>query len=285
MNIAECEEAVVFDCEGDRLVAVLSRPSTPATDGVVIVVGGPQYRAGSHRQFVSLARRLTAAGFAVLRFDYRGMGDSDGLPRDFQQVDADIRAAIDALSHYVPCLQSVTLWGLCDGASAALMYAYQDERVSFLVLANPWARSENTLARAQLKHYYLQRLMAPDFWRKVLSGNFRPGRTAAEVSGVIARASAQEEADYRTRMVAGWENFNGRLLLLISGADLTAQEFLLYMRSDARRRRLLEHERSDRTDVPDADHTFSERKWQAAVESATVDWLRRMKAGELKDRV
>jgi hypothetical protein len=45
---------------------------------VVIIVVGPQYRAGLHRQFVSLARTLSTAGFLVLRYDYRGMGDSDG---------------------------------------------------------------------------------------------------------------------------------------------------------------------------------------------------------------
>ena len=39
---------------------------------MVIVVGGPQYRAGSHRQFTLLARHIAAAGYPVLRFDARG---------------------------------------------------------------------------------------------------------------------------------------------------------------------------------------------------------------------
>jgi alpha/beta superfamily hydrolase len=53
---------------------------------VLVIVGGPQYRAGSHRQFTLLARSLAEQGFAVLRFDYRGMGDSTGAMRDQQST-------------------------------------------------------------------------------------------------------------------------------------------------------------------------------------------------------
>ena len=67
------EEALVFGCGGEALVGVLARPDAPAARGVLIVVGGPQYRAGSHRQFTHLARELARNGIASLRFDYRGM--------------------------------------------------------------------------------------------------------------------------------------------------------------------------------------------------------------------
>jgi len=62
---------------------------------VLIIVGGPQYRVGSHRQFVLLARHLAAQGIPVMRFDVRGMGDSKGKPRNFGQLDDDLRAATD----------------------------------------------------------------------------------------------------------------------------------------------------------------------------------------------
>lgn len=54
--------------------------------GLLMVVGGPQYRVGSHRQFVLLARDLAAAGIPVFPFDYRGMGDSTGQARDFEGI-------------------------------------------------------------------------------------------------------------------------------------------------------------------------------------------------------
>ena len=83
------EEAVTFPCEGQALVGVLAKPESPQDIGVVVIVGGPQYRAGSHRQFVLLSRALAVAGFAVLRFDYRGMGDSEGEQRDFESASVD----------------------------------------------------------------------------------------------------------------------------------------------------------------------------------------------------
>ena len=54
------ERVLLLECEGDRLLGIVSEaaPDKDAPIGVVIVVGGPQYRAGSHRQFVQLAREL-----------------------------------------------------------------------------------------------------------------------------------------------------------------------------------------------------------------------------------
>lgn len=54
------EHALLLPCGQDTLVGVLSLPDAPSNTAVVIVVGGPQYRVGSHRQFVLLARALYA---------------------------------------------------------------------------------------------------------------------------------------------------------------------------------------------------------------------------------
>ena len=82
------ERALTFDCCGERLVGVVSEPALAGKLGVVVVVGGPQYRVGSHRQFVLFARRLATEGVAVLRFDYRGMGDATGRPRQFEETNS-----------------------------------------------------------------------------------------------------------------------------------------------------------------------------------------------------
>ena len=132
----------VFACAGEQLLGIHCAPVLDARDiAVLIVVGGPQYRAGSHRQFTLLARALAGAGFASLRFDYRGMGDSDGEFRNFEAVDIDLRAATDELLHHASGCRGVVIWGLCDAASAALYYAPTDSRV----LGN--LRIENFAAR------------------------------------------------------------------------------------------------------------------------------------------
>lgn len=146
------ERVVTFACQGDSLYGVMHLPTTPGTRAVLVVVGGPQYRAGSHRQFTLLARSLAMNGIAAMRFDYRGMGDSEGVERAFGDVEDDIKAAIDALMVAMPGVREVVLWGLCDGASAAMMYAPLDARVSGVVLLNPWIRTPDSIARTTLRH-------------------------------------------------------------------------------------------------------------------------------------
>src|ERR1700694_1316605 len=105
------EQTLTFPCEGNQLIGVLSPAPVPASRGVLIVVGGPQCRVGSHRQFTLLARHLAERDVPTLRFDCRGMGDSDGEMRTFERVGADIRCAIDRFFASVPGLNDVVIWG------------------------------------------------------------------------------------------------------------------------------------------------------------------------------
>ena len=89
------QHALQFECQSCTLLGILSLPATPLARGVLIVTGGPQYRVGSHRQFALLACHLAGLGIPVLRFDYRGMGDSEGAPRTFEHIGDDVRAATD----------------------------------------------------------------------------------------------------------------------------------------------------------------------------------------------
>ena len=52
------EQAFVFPCAGERLLGIVTMPECPRATGVLLVVGGPQYRVGSHRQFLLLSRAL-----------------------------------------------------------------------------------------------------------------------------------------------------------------------------------------------------------------------------------
>jgi exosortase A-associated hydrolase 1 len=160
------ERALALECEGDALVGVLAVPERPHRVGVLVIVGGPQYRVGSHRQFLLLARALAGEGFPTLRFDCRGMGDGCGELRSFQDIDPDIAAAIAVFQTHCPEVDRIVLWGLCDGASAALLYWYAslDQRVAGMVLLNPWVRSEAVMAKTHIKHYYGQRLLEKEFW-------------------------------------------------------------------------------------------------------------------------
>ena len=257
-------------CGDETLLGLLSvPPGVRAPErAVVMAVGGPQYRAGSHRQFTLLARALAAAGVAVLRFDHRGMGDSSGVPRSFEDCAPDIGAAVDAMCEQLPSVREVGLFGLCDGASAALLYLAQspDRRIGSLCLLNPWVRSAVTLAQTEVRHYYTRRLLQPELWRKLLRGGLRWQAVRDFVRSLVlalrrgSPAAAPDTApDFRQRMLGAWQRFDGRVLVVTSGRDFVAREFLALARADEGWRQVLARPGVHSCLIDEADHTFSDR--------------------------
>lgn len=281
------ESTFTFECAGEQLPAILHTGNAAARRGVLVVVGGPQTRVGSHRQFVLLAQDLAAAGFPTLRFDYRGMGDGEGEARDFTAIDADIHAALDAFQQRCPQLQEFVIWGLCDAASAALFHAWRDERISGLVLLNPWVRTEAGEAKAYLTHYYRDRLLSAALWKKVLRGEFNVVESVRSLFGFIGRlrrAPAAAQAEVVTdptaalplpqRMAECLRRFDGPVLLVLSGNDLTAAEFQQAAAVSPQWRALLAASRVTRRELAEANHTFSCRDWRNRVSGWTKEWLR-----------
>lgn len=281
------EEAIVFRCGGSELVGIEHRAVVPHAVGVLIVVGGPQYRVGSHRQFVSMARHFAAAGYPALRFDYRGMGDSEGAARTFDSVDADIRAAIDTLLERQPRMRAVVVLGLCDAASAALIYGAQDSRVAGLVLINPWVRTEAGEARAVVRHYYWHRLLQRGLWAKLVKGEFGLRASVRDFGELLRRSrqsrdpsAGEPRPPFLERMEAGARSFVRPVLVVLSGRDLTAREFDdLCLSSPFWRDWLSRNPGQRRVRLEDADHTFSSRESLTAASSCIVDWLGSVEAG------
>jgi uncharacterized protein len=291
MNLRE--KAIVFPCGSEQLMAIVNRPSQPLPRGVLVIVGGPQYRVGSHRQFTLLCRALAGHGIASMRVDYRGMGDSQGAMRNFEDIESDIRAASDQFCVEVPEVSEVVIWGLCDAASAALMYAHKDQRVTGLVLLNPWVRTIEGLAKAQIKHYYWSRLSSLDFWRKLLHGRLAVLKSLQSFVAALARSAGMGgawgsgrdndvsagarpnvSAPLPDRMADGLSRFKGRLLIILSGNDLTAQEFEGVAKGTKRWVKLLAESRVQRQELAGANHTFSRREWRDQVAAWTADWVR-----------
>jgi exosortase A-associated hydrolase 1 len=249
----------------------------------VVVTGGPQYRIGSHRQFLLLARTFAAAGVPTFRFDHRGSGDSEGSAAGFEGISADIAAAVDTFAEHVPGLEKIVLWGLCDAASAILLSMPMEPRVSGLVLLNPWVRSDDSEARAMVKHYYGARFLDRAFWLKLYSGKVdlfgamngfvaSLGIWARAIMGGRTKANHDSERPLPERMALGLAAFHGPVLILISGRDLTAREFE-DAATDYDWPALLAENRMTRHDLPSADHTFSRRVWRNQVADATLCWL------------
>lgn len=275
------EQGFCFSCADEELLGVVAASEESGKTGVLIVVGGPQYRVGSHRQFLLLSRNLAEAGYPAMRFDYRGMGDSSGTLQSFASITEDIAAAIDEFLNRCPKLERIVLWGLCDAASACLMYQWvkNDERIGGFVLLNPWVRSEATLAQTHIKHYYAERLLQAEFWRKLLSGKL--GITLA-ISGFLrslqaARAGAGSkgpEPVFQEQMLDVLDVCLCPVLLILSGDDYVAKEFLQFAACSDRLSAILRHPTLTRIDIAEADHTFSRAELRGAVETATLSWLK-----------
>ena len=276
------ERPVVFDCDGEKLVGIFHAGKAGVKQAVVVVVGGPQYRIGSHRQFVIMARALAAAGTPVFRFDYRGMGDSTGEIRSFERVESDIRAAVDCMIRDDPEIEQVVLLGLCDAASAILMYLPSDNRVSRVILLNPWVHTEAGEAKVYLKNYYLRRIFQKTFWQKVVSGGFDVMRSFRDAVKVVKalRADSRLDANDSQRATSfidlmrdGLRAFDGPVLTLISGRDLTASQFMELLRSDNDWRRLSSRSNFHLINLPAADHTMSRREDLNRACDSIIEWL------------
>jgi exosortase A-associated hydrolase 1 len=275
------ERAITINVNNMHMLGILHLPNACLDTGVVLIVGGPQYRVGSHRQFVQLARALARKHIACLRFDYRGMGDSEGVKRSFETAEDDIRAACDAFVAETG-VSKLVLWGLCDAASAAMMYAPSDPRVAGMVLLNPWLRSEAAMGKAMVQHYYLRRIFSRSFWRKVLTGQVRVGGSLRDLEKYV-RASRGEDkhprASYQARMETGLNTFCGRTCLVLSGADLTAREF----EEQALKEQKWPSFASDDAlvcRIPHADHTFSSANHKSEVEAITIQFVERLSVEE-----
>lgn len=270
----------VFECGGDALVGVISQPLVPLPLGLVIVVGGPQYRVGSHRQFLLLAHAAASAGYAVLRFDCRGMGDSEGDPRGFENLLDDIGAAVDFIVSTCPPVKRVVLWGLCDGASSSLLYvgSSKDERIAGLCLLNPWVRSQASLAKATMKHYYVVRIVQGDFWRKLFKGELKLRSALKSLLKNIRESMETAPAlasrmPFQKRMAFALRGFNGATLCILAECDLTAKEFQDHIAGDSDWMLAMRNVNFQTLNIHGADHTFSSSEWRSKVERATLTWL------------
>jgi len=161
------EEEVTFenDAAGLTLAGTLTRPEGEGPHPAVVLLSGsgPQNRnskVAGHKLFHVLADHLTRRGLAVLRYDERGVGASEGAfdgatTEDFA---ADAAAAVRFL-HEHPAVDAdrVGLLGMSEGGIVAPMVHTDRVPVDVLVLmAGPsvpgheiWVEQQATIAAAQ----------------------------------------------------------------------------------------------------------------------------------------
>ncbi|MBK9011596.1 hydrolase 1, exosortase A system-associated [Novosphingobium sp.] len=249
-----------FACEGAELAGTLD--TADSTTGLLIVSGGNEVRSGPWGSQAQLAERIATAGFPVMRFDRRGVGDSSGENAGFEGSAADIAAALRAFRAHVPTLRRVVAFGNCDAASALMLAG--GAGCDALVLANPWTfdpepetqavavqagepeSAPTPMPPSALRRHYFKRLTSPRAIWRLLTGKVDVGRMASSI--VEAARPDAGPSPLATRMNESLADFPGQVTILLASNDRTAHAFIAnWDQADPRLRR-----------CPDASHSFVE---------------------------
>lgn len=128
--------------EGIQLAGTFTYPKEGGPFPAVILVTGSGAHSRdmeifAHRPFKVLADHLSRNGIAVLRYDDRGAGSSEGNPNLGNSLDfsRDTEAALDfLLAQNVVDHEAIGIIGISEGGMIAPMVAHRRDEVSFLVL-------------------------------------------------------------------------------------------------------------------------------------------------------
>ena len=126
-------KAVDIDGPVGRLEAVLMMPATPPVAAAVLCHAHPLHGGVMHfKVLFRVAKVFQEKGYAVLRFNFRGVGLSEGVHDDGRGEQDDVLAAIDTLERDFPGLP-VVAGGFSFGSVMALRVGVDDPRVGALV--------------------------------------------------------------------------------------------------------------------------------------------------------
>ena len=174
------EQMFFFENNGSRLFGVLHTPIDETLKkpfGWVFCSPFGEERGFSQRLMVEWARVLCQEGYCVLRFDYRGYGDSDGLFESFT-IDnhlEDLGVAIEEFQE----LAGVPIGGLCGlrlGATVAALGAERFAPHAGLILWEPIVKG------GKYADQLLRGVMA-----KEMSNTGKAPRTRAQLKQCLSR--------------------------------------------------------------------------------------------------
>lgn len=281
---AKHDRAFLIDAPNARLAAVYHPPQRDHFGlkiGCLILVGGPQYRVGAHRQYVHLARGLAQRGVGVLRFDYQGMGDSEGALQAIEDRGPEIQAAADTLIDLLGSDAKLFPWGLCEGASAIFMHHDKITNMAGAIIANPWVGDARIEAQVRWRHYYLGRLNYAYMKQRLSSRQWRVKNFIQDARGLLRGVEYFDDESYSTRLqdlpddMARLIARNKPVLYLASTYDRERKTFDYALKKEPRWETAGQSPVLIRKNVVNADHTFSTASTKDRVEALTFEFIDR----------
>jgi pimeloyl-ACP methyl ester carboxylesterase len=169
ITVAESREVPrYFQGPEGALFGIVSSPMAPELGISLVVAGGGWFGTsmGRNRLIVQICRRAAVLGYHAMRFDYRGVGESEGTTTRFE-VDRwfpeDMAAACRAMSETKP--GGLVLAGWCFGARAALEALQAAPDLRGAILVSPPIRRSGTVPWGMV-----QETMDLRLWRMVWQG-------------------------------------------------------------------------------------------------------------------
>ena len=253
------EKLISFENQGQRLFGMTHSPDTNRRAPAVLMCHGfTGDRVESHFIFVKMARRLADAGFFVMRFDFRGSGESEG---DFS--DMTIPAEIDDARVALAWLRGqpevdpkrVSLLGLSMGGAVATSLAGEDEDIAGLILWSALARPSMFVSQEVAR---AGKTPPPLSVQK--DGNFDMG---GNLVGKAFKETAQE-----VQPLKNIQKYAGDVLILHGTRDETVPPSEAKRYADA-----VGEKRASLHWIQDADHTYNAHIWEQEVFKLTLEWL------------
>ena len=129
-------EKVYFKSEGKRISGILHLPEKINPSCVIASHG--LLSSKDSEKYIALGEQISREGISMLRFDFRGIGESEGGEEDntVSKKIADLSAAIDFIRSYPGLENRIGLIGSSLGGFLSLIKASEDKEIRTIVI---WA--------------------------------------------------------------------------------------------------------------------------------------------------
>lgn len=294
---------------GYTLVGILHEPTGPRRQcAVVLLAAGVKARVGPHGLYRRLTDMLVARGFPVLRFDFWGLGDSEGtapeplLPDLYGSVSCgrfidDTRAAVTFACEACG-VERVVLAGLCGGAITGILTGARDPRVAGLLgLGLPVSVDGSNVDKVKymsagqlvgIRGKYLRKLTDPTSWARLLSlktdfrllyrsltAPLRKTRKPAADATQVAETATQDDNlnPYFRPALLSMLGDKRPVMLIFSEADRLYWEFQEKFVQRHGFDTGAYHGNLEIAIVKDANHIFTFTEWQQDMLARSGAWL------------
>ena len=147
-----------FEGPAGRIEAIIKEPTGPVTRAAIVCHPHPLFGGTMHNKVIfRIARAFQNAGFAVLRFNFRGAGQSEGEHDRGVGEQADLLAALEFVQKRYPEAE-IWLAGFSFGAAVLLRAAACDDRVrAFVAVGLPLSNYDfSGVARCKTPKLFVQ---------------------------------------------------------------------------------------------------------------------------------